>query len=130
MVRKNIMSDTVSASGSYSHAIDTGDYIFFSGQTPMNALDYVEGETKGNITQQTKKALEHLDSVMKASNVTSDEVVKVNVYLTSMDYFKEMNEVYAEFFNAPYPARTCVAVYELPLGADVEIEAIVKRNWN
>ena len=130
MVNKNIMSDEVSASGPYSHAIDAGDYIFFSGQTPMNSADYKEGQPKENIAEQTKKALANLESVMRAADVTREEVVKVNVYLTTMNHFKEMNEIYADFFNAPYPARTCVAVYELPLGADVEIEVIVKKSSN
>ena len=65
---------------------------------------------------------------MNVADVTSDDVIKVNVYLTKMAYFDEMNKVYEDFFTSPYPARTCVAVYELPLGADVEIEVIVKKS--
>lgn len=127
MTRKNYTADNVSASGPYSHAIDAGDYIFISGQTPMNGADYEAGQPKGDITEQTKKSFYYLESIMKAADVTSDDVVKVNVYLTSMDHFGEMNNVYQDFFSEPYPARTCVAVYELPLGADVEIEVIVQK---
>ena len=127
MVRKNYTADNVSASGPYSHAVDAGDYIFISGQTPMNGADYEPGQEKGDITEQTKKAFFYLESIMKEAGVTSDDVVKVNVYLTSMDHFKDMNKVYSEFFNDPYPARTCVAVYQLPLGADIEIEVIIKK---
>ena len=64
---------------------------------------------------------------MEQAGVTFDDVLKVNVYLTSMKHFKAMNEVYETYFKAPYPARTCVAVLELPLEADVEIELIAKR---
>lgn len=127
MTRKNVTADNVSASGPYSHAIDGGDYIFFSGQTAMNGAGELADKPKGDITEQTKTALFYLKSVMDAANIKTDDLVKVNVYLTKMAYFDEMNEVYKGFFNAPYPARTCVAVYELPLGADVEIEAIAKK---
>ena len=125
MTRKNYTAKNVSASGPYSHAIDSGDYIFFSGQTAMNGVDV---EEKGDITEQTKRSLAYLESVMNVADVTSDDVIKVNVYLTKMAYFDEMNKVYEDFFTSPYPARTCVAVYELPLGADVEIEVIVKKS--
>lgn len=128
MVRKNYTASNVTSSGPYSHAIDAGDYIFFSGQTAMNGIDNESKKVKGNITEQTKTTFSYLASVMEAADVTSDDVVKVNVYLTKMAYFDEMNEVYKTFFNEPYPARTCVAVNELPLGADVEIEVIVKKN--
>ena len=125
MTRKNYTAKNVSASGPYSHAIDSGDYIFFSGQTAMNRVDEKE---KGDITEQTKRSLAYLELVMNVADVTSDDVIKVNVYLTKMAYFDEMNKVYEDFFTSPYPARTCVAVYELPLGADVEIEVIVKKS--
>ena len=127
MVRKNYTAKGVSASGPYSHAIDGGEYVFFSGQTAMNTV--VEGEevTKGSIEEQTETVFANLSAVMEAAGVHSDDVVKVNVYLTTMDHFDRMNGVYKDFFNAPYPARTCVAVYQLPLGADVEIEIIAKK---
>ncbi len=64
---------------------------------------------------------------MFQAGVSYDDVVKVNVFLTSMKYFAEMNAIYETHFNAPFPARTCVAVYELHLGADVEIKFIIKR---
>jgi len=127
MTRKNYTADNVSASGPYSHAIDVGDFIFFSGQTAMNGIEDDEDKVKGNITEQTKKSLSFLTSAMNEAGITSDDIVKVNVYLTEMSSFGEMNEVYKQFFNSPYPARTCVAVLELPLGANVEIEAIAKK---
>lgn len=127
MTRKNYTADNVSASGPYSHAIDAGEFIFLSGQTAMNGIDSEAKKELGNITEQTETAFSYLTSVMDVAGVTSDDVMKVNVYLTSMDHFDEMNEVYKSFFNTPYPARTCVAVKELPLKTDVEIEFIVKK---
>lgn len=127
MSRKNYTANNVSASGPYSHAIDAGDYIFFSGQTAMNGVNPKDSKEKGDITEQTKTAFSYLASVMEVAGVASDDIVKVNVYLTSMTYFDQMNEVYKTFFNDPYPARTCVAVNELPLETDVEIEVIAKK---
>lgn len=125
MVRKVYTATNASSSGPYSHAVDGGDYIFFSGQTAMNANDATD--LTSDIAAQTHQCFKNLQSVMEQAGVTFDDVLKVNVYLTSMKHFKAMNEVYETYFEAPYPARTCVAVLELPLAADVEIEMIAKR---
>lgn len=127
MKREIYTGEGVSASGPYSHAVDAGDYIFFSGQTAMNSRRKQEESLKGRVDLQTKEVFLNLAAVMEKANVKNSQVVKVNVYLTSMDDFEAMNEVYQSFFEAPYPARTCVAVKELPLGAKVEIEMIVKK---
>ncbi|MGE8206632.1 RidA family protein [Heyndrickxia sp. NPDC080065] len=125
-MRKAIHAKGAVASGPYSHAIDGGEYIFFSGQTSMNTAST---EVKPNdIGEQTQQCFDNLFEVFKEANLTPDDVVKVNVYLTDMNYFKEMNAVYEKQFAKPYPARTCVAVVALPLGADVEIEMIAKRS--
>lgn len=124
-MRKVYDAKTAKASGPYSHAVDSGDYVFFSGQTAKNTTSNVD--VTSSITEQTEQCFINLFSVMENANLTSDDVVKVNVYLTTMKHFDEMNEVYITKFNEPLPARTCVAVYELPLGADVEIEMIAKR---
>ena len=113
------------ASGPYSHAVDAGELVYFSGQTAMNSVS--TEDVTGDIQAQTKQCFRNLFEVMEAANLTSDDVVKVNVYLTDMKHFAAMNEVYAAQFAEPYPARTCVAVLGLPLGADVEIEMIAKR---
>lgn len=127
MKRKNYTANAVNASGPYSHAIDAGDFIFFSGQTAMNSLGEEGKSLKGKIKLQTKEVFSNLTSVMEAAGVNADQVVKVNVYLTTMNDFDAMNEIYEGFFEAPCPARTCVAVKELPLGAEVEIEMIAKK---
>src|SRR5690625_4009708 len=125
MTRKTYDAKFAEVSGPYSHAVDTGDYVYFSGQTAKNAPD--AGDMTGDIAAQTKQCFTNLFEVMKEAGITSDEVVKVNVYLTNMNDFTAMNEVYEQQFNAPFPARTCVAVLGLPLGAEVEIEMIAKR---
>jgi len=91
----------------------------------MNSV--TEEDLTGNIAGQTKQCFLNLFDVLEATNLTADDVVKVNVYLTDMNNFKEMNAVYEAQFSKPYPARTCVAVLALPLGADVEIEMIAKK---
>ena len=126
MSKKIYTSENVKASGPYSHAVDAGNYIFFSGQTAMNGTEEHLIRAKGGIKEQTERALSYLESVMGKAGVTESDVVKVNVYLTSMTQFEEMNAAYGEFFSEPYPARTCVAVQDLPLHADVEIEAIAE----
>lgn len=128
MKRKSYTGNNVSVSGPYSHAIDAGNYLFFSGQVAKNSTNYIE-ET-GSIEKQTKQCFVNLQEVMKTANVSLDDVVKVNVYLTQMKNFEAMNEVYKTMFKEPFPARTCVAVLELPLGADIEIEVIVYKNSN
>lgn len=125
MVRKTYTAEMVASSGPYSHAVDAGDYVFFSGQTAKNAIG--APDMTGDITAQTKQCFENLFAVLSQAGLTSDDVVKVNVYLTSMKHFEAMNEVYKTQFNEPFPARTCVAVLELPLGAEVEIEFIAKK---
>lgn len=127
MMRKTYTATDVSASGPYSHAVDAGNYIYFSGQTAKNRLHADDSPENEDIASQTKQCFAHLSSVLKEAGLTEANVIKANVYLTSMKYFNDMNGVYETFFQAPYPARTCVAVYELPLGADVEIEIVAKR---
>ena len=126
MARKIVNGKHVKSSGPYSHAVDAGDYVFLAGQTGYNGSDY-NGEAY-DIETQTHKSFEHLEDIMEEVGLWYDHVVKVNVYLTSMDDFKAMNDVYASKFTEAFPARTCIAVVGLPLNANVEIEFILKRN--
>lgn len=125
MPRKVYQAKTADASGPYSHAVDGGDYVFFSGQTAKNST--TAKDMTGDIAAQTEQCFINLFGVMENAGLTSDDVVKVNVYLIDMNDFDEMNAVYEKQFNAPFPARTCIAVLALPLGAEVEIEMIAKR---
>ena len=123
MVRKIYTAKSIESAGPYAHAVDAGEFVFFSGQTAKTPA----GPITGNITEQTKQCFENVYDVMSQANLTGDDVVKVTVFLTSMDYFAEMNEVYKTQFNEPFPARSCVAVLGLPLGADVEVEVIARK---
>jgi len=113
------------AVGPYSHAIDADGFIFLSGQTPLDPSTGLLVE--GGIQEQTKQCFVNLFNVLEACGLMPDDVQKVNVYLTDMSTFPQMNEVYAQQFSQPYPARTTIGVAALPLGAQVEIELIAKR---
>ena len=126
MARKEISPQNAAAVGPYSHGIDAGDLIFLSGQTP---LDPKTGKLAGeDIKTQTEQGFKNLLSILETAGLTSGDVQKVTVFLTDMNDFPGMNEIYKKQFNKPYPARTTVGVAALPLGARVEIEAIAKRN--
>jgi 2-iminobutanoate/2-iminopropanoate deaminase len=110
------------AIGPYSQAIKAGGMIFAAGQIP---LDPTTGEmVSGGIQQQTERVIENLRAVLSAAGSSLDAVVKTTVFLRSMGDFKDMNDVYARYFKAPAPARSTVAVADLPRGALVEIECI------
>lgn len=125
-MRKAYNSKHVSASGPYSHAIDTGEFVFLSGQTAKNTGPGVT-QSDEDITSQTERCFENLYGVLDEVKLDESNVVKVNIYLTSMKDFDAVNDVYKTKFSEPYPARTCIAVSELPLGAAVEIELIAKK---
>jgi 2-iminobutanoate/2-iminopropanoate deaminase len=111
------------AIGPYSHAVKTGGLLFCSGQVP---LDPATGELVGGPAgDQARQCLTNLEAVCAAAGATLSDAVRVTVWLTSMDFFAEVNEVYATFFESDPPARVAIAVSALPKGADVEIDAIV-----
>ena len=125
MSRKAFSAAGAVAVGPYSHAVESGDLIFLSGQTP---IDSQTGKlVEGDITAQTEQCFKNLFNVLEASGLTPDNVEKVNVFLTDMSKFTAMNEVYSKQFSSPYPARTTIGVVSLPLGAQVEIEMIARR---
>lgn len=124
-VRKPLSSSTASAIGPYSHAIDDGTHVFCSGQTP---IDPETGALKeGGVGDQTHQCFDNLFAVLADGGLGSDDVVKVNVYLTDMADFEEMNAAYVTRFQAPPPARTTVGVAGLPMNARVEIELVAKK---
>ena len=113
------------AIGPYAHAVWAGDVIYLSGQTP---IDPSTGQlVAGDIAAQTQRVFDNVEAVLSDAGLAMDDVVKCNVYLTTMRDFGGMNAVYQTRFAAPYPARTTVAVAELPLGASVEIEVVAHR---
>jgi 2-iminobutanoate/2-iminopropanoate deaminase len=110
--------------GPYSQAVKTGNLVYFSGQIP---LDSITGKiVEGDISAQTEQCFKNLTNVLKAATLTTDDIVKVTVYLTDMNDYAAMNQVYSKYFKAPYPARTTICVVALPVGAKVEIEAIAQ----
>ncbi len=124
-MRKPLTSPSATAVGPYSHGIDADPIIFCSGQTP---IDPNTGELRdGTIGDRTNQCFDNLFSVLGDAELTPADVVKVNVYLTDMDDFSQMNEVYATRFENPFPARTTIGVASLPLGSDIEIELMARR---
>ena len=126
MKRKKITAKGITSVGPYSQAIEVDGFVYLSGQTP---LDQTTGKlVEGDIKAQTQQVFKNLWSVLESAGLTSDNVIKVNVFLTDMKLFSEMNDVYKTEFTEPYPARSTVGVKELPLGASIEIELIAKRS--
>lgn len=114
-----------SAIGPYSQAIDAGQFVFCSGQIPVNPET---GEIPEGITAQARQSLANVKALLAAAGLTMDNVVKTTVFLADMSLFAPMNEVYAEAFSAPYPARSAVAVKELPKQVLLEVEVIAAKN--
>jgi len=110
------------AIGPYSQAIKAGGFLYTSGQIP---LDPVSGAvTPGDITVQARQVLNNLQAVLRAGGSSLSDVVKTTVFITDMNNFARFNEIYAGFFTAPYPARSCVEVSRLPKDVLLEIEAV------
>ncbi len=125
MGRKSVNASDAAAIGPYSHAIESGDLVFLSGQTPIDSLT---GKiVEGDFSDQTEQCFKNLFKVLEAAGLTSDHVEKVNVFLTDMNNFSAMNDVYSRQFTSPYPARTTIGVAALPMGALIEIEMIARR---
>lgn len=112
------------AIGPYSQAIDTGSFVFISGQIPVNPAT---GEVPDGIKAQAAQSIANIKAILAEAGLTIDNVVKTTVFLADMALFGEMNEVYAQEFTAPFPARSAVAVRELPKQVLVEIEVIAVR---
>jgi 2-iminobutanoate/2-iminopropanoate deaminase len=99
--------------------------VYLSGQTPVDPG--TDALVEGGIAVQTERCLQNLFAVLAAAGLTSDDVVKVNVYLVDMSDFAAMNAVYERSFSKPFPARTTIGVASLPLGAQIEIELVARR---
>ena len=124
MSKTVVSSDNAPAAiGPYSPGIQAGNMVFLSGQL---GIDPATGKlAEGGVGAQARQSLKNIQALLAEVGATEKNVVKTTVFLTSMADFKEVNEAYAAVFNADCPARSCVAVKELPLNGLVEIEAIV-----
>jgi reactive intermediate/imine deaminase len=111
--------------GPYSQAVEAEGVLYLSGQVP---LDPGTGElVAGGAAEQTRRCLENLDAVCRAAGTRLQDAARLTVYVTDMSRFAEVNEVYSEFFEPPFPARVTIGVASLPAGATVEIDATVPR---
>lgn len=116
------------AIGPYSQAIEANGMIFASGQIP---IDPATGQfVEGGIQEQTRQALTNARKILQAAGTDMENVIKTTVYLSDIHNFAAMNEVYAQFFTEPFPARSAVAVKDLPKGALVEIEVLAIKPDN
>ena len=119
-------SNAPEAIGPYSQAVDSGaGLVFLSGQLPIDPATGAFPE--GGVKEQTRQSLLNVAAILREAGLGLRNVVKTTVYLSDMGDFAAMNGVYAEFFSAPFPARSAVAVKALPKGALVEIECIAVR---
>ena len=111
-----------SAVGPYNHAVRVGDLLFCAGQIPIEPA--TGNLVAGDIKVQTERVLENVKAILQDQNLNFGNVVKSTVFLTNLADFAGMNEVYAKYFTADYPARSTIQVVALPKGANVEIEVI------
>lgn len=126
MTRSIIRTERAPAAiGTYSQAVRAGDSVYVSGQIP---LDPASGEiVDGGIADHVRQVFDNLKALAEEAGASLDDVVKLTVYLTSMDNFAVVNEIMASYFSEPYPARAAVGVAELPKGVAVEMDAVIYR---
>lgn len=117
-------SEAPSAVGPYSQAIELDNLVFASGQI---AIDPKTGEVVEGLEAQAHQVLKNAQAVIAASGAKWENVVKTTVFITNINDFAKVNEIYAQYFKQPYPARSCVEVGKLPKGALLEIEVIAKK---
>jgi 2-iminobutanoate/2-iminopropanoate deaminase len=124
MASKQIIKPARSASavGPYNHAVRIGDLLFCAGQIPLDPAtgNLVSGDAKA----QTERVLENVKAILDDQKLTFANVVKSTVFLTNLNDFAAMNEIYAKYFTSDFPARSTIQVAALPKGANVEIEVI------
>ena len=124
-MNKEIIStpDAPQAIGTYSQAVKVGDTVYLSGQIPLvpETMELVEGDMRAQIT----RVFDNLTAVAKAAGGSLADISKLNIFLTDLSHFPLVNEIMAEYFSEPYPARAAVGVASLPKGALVEMDAIM-----
>ena len=123
MIKRIIQTEQAPAAiGPYSQAIRIGDFLYTSGQI---ALDPESGNfLSGEIEEETEQTLKNISAILQAGGLSLENVVKTTVYLSDLNHFSRMNQVYEKYFSKTTPARACVQVAALPKGAKIEIDAI------
>ncbi|MFA6030966.1 MAG: RidA family protein [Elusimicrobiota bacterium] len=123
-INETVCSEQAPAAiGPYSQAVRAGEWVFVSGQLPVDAKS---GKLEEGVAAQTERALKNVGAVLAAAGLDYRHVVKTTVFMTDLGRFAEMNDVYARFFKDAPPARATVQVSALPKGASVEIEAVAR----
>lgn len=124
MPKQTIHSDNAPAAvGTYSQAVQVGQFVFLSGQIPL--VPGTMEVAKGDFKARARQVFDNLKAVAEAAGGSLDHAVKLTLFLTDLDNFAAVNEVMAEYFAEPYPARAAVQVSALPRGVDVEADAIL-----
>ena len=123
MIKRTIQTEQAPAAiGPYSQAIRIGDFLYTSGQI---ALDPESGMfLSGEIEEETEQTIKNISAILQADGLNLENVIKTTVYLSDLNHFARMNQVYEKYFSKNKPARACVQVAALPKGAKVEIDAI------
>lgn len=127
MARVIIQTDKApQAIGTYSQAVKVNNTVYMSGQIPLvpETMEMVDGDIAANI----RRVFDNLQAVAEAAGGSLKDVAKLNIFLTDLSHFPTVNEVMAEYFTQPYPARAAVGVASLPKGAQVEMDAILELN--
>ena len=116
-------SDAPEAIGTYSQAIKVGDTVYLSGQIPLvpETMMVIEGD----FATQVRRVFDNLSAVAEAAGGTLQDIVKLNIFLTDLSYFGTVNEIMAEYFQQPYPARAAIGVASLPKDVPVEMDAVM-----
>lgn len=125
MTRKTIQTDHApKAIGTYAQAVRTGNTVYLSGQIPLvpDTMEMLDGD----MDAQVRRVFDNLAAVAEAAGGSLADVVKLNVFLTDLGHFALVNEIMAEYFREPYPARAAVGVAALPKGAQVEMDAVME----
>jgi len=112
-----------SAIGPYSQAVRAGDFVYLSGQIPLDpeTMEVVEGDFQAR----ARRVFASLEAVARAAGGSTADIVKLNIYLTDLGRFAAVNEIMAEYFDEPHPARAAVGVASLPRGVDIEVEGVM-----
>ena len=125
-MKKTHSSDNAPPTGAapLSHAVEANGLVFTSGQIHLNADMELVGDTTA---EKTKQTMANLESILEAAGLSIANVIKTTIYVTDMNIYSDLNEVYSTYFESDYPAREVICVKELPLGASLEISMVAAR---
>ncbi|MFT5700980.1 MAG: 2-iminobutanoate/2-iminopropanoate deaminase [Desulforhopalus sp.] len=126
MVYETVKTDSAPQPvGPYSQAVETSNFVFTSGQI---GVDPLTNTLRDGVKEQTRQTMENLKAVLEAAGLAFSNVVKASIFITDMADFAQVNEVYASYFVSPFPARCCVEVQAMAMGAGVEIDLVAIKS--